>query len=458
MVFQDMYGEVFLINDGVQNDIARVEIPGNDVLVLVNVDREVCVSYWHLFEGNFQVLLISSPKTRQDQKWLTQSVGSGNAVFLMKPWSQKFSLSWCSFISSSINLPSPTFYRLFISPIDITLKRLRDVTCICGYNPWECCIAAGSPQALEDTSLKIVNAIKATTDLPDAMHKVATNQPIHPAFEIWPLAPCLITDIEYPVSCNFRLVFLSDCHWADADAAYDFTEACMGPVIVPHLVERCSKLKFRSCSSPSLSLGALLYVLSTIHWQLLISNALLLSHTTLLELSHLTSSVMNGESFYLKPLSSVFPTFDSSPYQHEISQSGCQPFIVVQMITTAAHPISIKGLTRIKACLKPKFSELNNFQPTTATNLKSVILFMIPDPMMASFVKQNIKDVKKWALKTTQYILGLLVQEVMRLYVGIHFLFLLISTVFVHTWLLLFILMYTDNLNTGYTSTPGIAS
>jgi hypothetical protein len=83
------------------------------------------------------------------------------------------------------------------------------------------------------------------------------------------------------------------------------------------------------------------------------------------------------------------------------------------MTTAATHPISINGLTRIQASLKPKVPELNKLRPTTATKL----LFVVPDPMAASFVKQNIKDAKKvahWGPKITQYVLGLSVREVMR--------------------------------------------
>jgi hypothetical protein len=85
------------------------------------------------------------------------------------------------------------------------------------------------------------------------------------------------------------------------------------------------------------------------------------------------------------------------------------------MTTAATHPISIKGLARIQASLKPEVPELNKLRPTTATKL--IIPFVVPDPIAASFVKQNIKNAKKvahWGPKTTQYVLGLPVREVMR--------------------------------------------
>jgi hypothetical protein len=87
-----MHGEVFLISDKVRDDIASAQIPGEDVLALVDADGEICVPHRYLFETNLRVLLISSPKSRPDRKWLTQSVGDTNAVFLVKPWSREIFL------------------------------------------------------------------------------------------------------------------------------------------------------------------------------------------------------------------------------------------------------------------------------------------------------------------------------------------------------------------------------
>lgn len=89
VVFQDMHGRVFLINDEVQDDITRAEIPGKDILALVDADGKICVPHQYLFETNLRVLLISSPRTRQDRKWLTQPVLDSDAVFLVKPWSRE---------------------------------------------------------------------------------------------------------------------------------------------------------------------------------------------------------------------------------------------------------------------------------------------------------------------------------------------------------------------------------
>jgi hypothetical protein len=89
IVFQDMHGAVFLINDEVRDNIANTQIPGADVLALVDADGGVCVPHRSLFETNLRVLLISSPRSKPDRRWLTQSTGEDdNAVFLVKPWSR----------------------------------------------------------------------------------------------------------------------------------------------------------------------------------------------------------------------------------------------------------------------------------------------------------------------------------------------------------------------------------
>lgn len=103
IVFQNMHGKVFLINDEVRDDIAKAQIPGKDVLALVDADGEVCVPHRYLFETNLRVLLMSPPRSRPDRKWLTQSVGDTNALFLMKPWSREIFLV-AMFVYVTLNL------------------------------------------------------------------------------------------------------------------------------------------------------------------------------------------------------------------------------------------------------------------------------------------------------------------------------------------------------------------
>ena len=132
--------------------------------------------------------------------------------------------------------------------------------------------------------------------------------------------------------------------------------------------------------------------------------------------SQLASSITDCTSCYLRPLSPIFPTFDSFLYQCTMSQPGYQPLIGLQITTGRDHPISIKSLTEIQLCLKLKIPDLKALRPTVAA--KWIILFVVPESMMASFGLQSItaKKYGHWEQKTAQFVLGLPEEEVMKSY------------------------------------------
>ena len=87
-MFQDVEGAVFSINDTVRHLKPNMSVPGDDVLTLIDADGESRKPARGLFNtGNIRVLLTSSPRGREDRKWLTQRVGDTHAVYVMKPWS-----------------------------------------------------------------------------------------------------------------------------------------------------------------------------------------------------------------------------------------------------------------------------------------------------------------------------------------------------------------------------------
>ena len=89
IVFQDKGGTVSLINDVVLHKMDRVVVPGDDILVLIDADGESCIPKQFLLDtANLRVLLISSPRSRDDRKWLIQDVREAQAVFVAKPWSR----------------------------------------------------------------------------------------------------------------------------------------------------------------------------------------------------------------------------------------------------------------------------------------------------------------------------------------------------------------------------------
>jgi uncharacterized protein YfaP (DUF2135 family) len=82
-----MKGDVFIINDTVRRQqTGRPVVPGDDVPTLVNADGAFCQPNPYLFDSsNLRILLTSSPRSRKDRKWLTQT----GAVYVMELWSRE---------------------------------------------------------------------------------------------------------------------------------------------------------------------------------------------------------------------------------------------------------------------------------------------------------------------------------------------------------------------------------
>jgi len=90
IVFQDVHGTVFTVG----NTVRRLGTPGvsvdaDDVLALVDADNAVSQPNKHLFDnGEYRILLTSSPKKKDDRRWLKQLVGP-HSMFIMEPWSRE---------------------------------------------------------------------------------------------------------------------------------------------------------------------------------------------------------------------------------------------------------------------------------------------------------------------------------------------------------------------------------
>ncbi|KAF8237890.1 hypothetical protein L208DRAFT_1388533, partial [Tricholoma matsutake] len=92
IMFQDMQGEVFVIDDTMHlpkyTPAALEDI--DDVLTLVNADGASCQPNRYLFRDyKYRILLTSSLRGSDDRRWLTQIVQDLDAVFVMEPWSQE---------------------------------------------------------------------------------------------------------------------------------------------------------------------------------------------------------------------------------------------------------------------------------------------------------------------------------------------------------------------------------
>jgi hypothetical protein len=122
----------------------------------------------------------------------------------------------------------------------------------------------------------------------------------------------------------------------------------------------------------------------------------------------LASSIADKKSCYLKPIAANFGSIDSVLYEHGVLRDGFQPLIPFQMTDAATHPLNTKGLEIIQKSLTLQVPGLKALRPSTSQ--KWIIVFVVPAPMGASFVKQKFKGPdgpSHWESKTAQYVLEL---------------------------------------------------
>ena len=163
-VFRDMDSKVFIIDDTGVNTPDDVREVSDEVLTLVDADADSCKPVAYLRNNsNHRILLTSSPRSRRDRSWLKQ-FAFANSVFTMKPWSrEELVVATCVYFTRLV--PLLTIHRLFIQMTDITLKRLQQISLICGNIPRPCFEAATSSDGLRRAEYVIKNAIKNTKDL-----------------------------------------------------------------------------------------------------------------------------------------------------------------------------------------------------------------------------------------------------------------------------------------------------
>ncbi|KIL61625.1 hypothetical protein M378DRAFT_166758 [Amanita muscaria Koide BX008] len=373
IMFQDTEGTVFIIDDDAVREIKGIpKIPGNDVLTLVDAEGACCQPDPSLLKAsNLRILLTS----------------------------------------------------LFFASIDITLERFRKTTHVCGLIPRTCFDAAASSKKLRAAKKEITVAIKETEELSKVIANVHTRATIHRAFQIRPSSPedrdwnsCLIEAVS---DWAFKKM-MDALDQRSADAAYNLYCAIQWS---PHSSGLRGKMFetqvhpfFRNITKPRTFIIHSLDDPSTTFDITFSSDTKYLTFGPIHRFSgQLASSVEKNKSCYLKPLSPVFPTFDSFLYRYGIPQSGCSPLIGLQVTTAAKHAISIKGLEKVQKSLNPQNTHLDPLRPSKGN--KWIVLFVVPDTRGASFRKQKIKGAEKvghWNEKTSQYVLTLSEEEVFR--------------------------------------------
>ena len=315
-------------------------------------------------------------------------------------------------------------YRLFLQSTDITLKRLQKVSYICGNIPRPCFQAAESLDELCQAERLIRNAIQEIKDLFfSILHTQDSDksQTIHRIFQVRPASAkdrfweCHLVE---PVSAWAFSEMLNELRKQSMAEAYRFyctikgspeSARLRGPIFEIYLhryLETSRTFTIKSLDNASAT--------PEIHFT---------SGTNHLDFEdsrfsdHLASSVQSNTSWYLRPQSPVFPSFDSFLYLPGISHPGFSPLIALQVTTAADHDINIKGLEKIQRALKPRDPDLKCLRP--ANDRKMIILFVVPDTLGKTFGAQKITGkakVEHWYAKTAQYVVTLSEEELFKFY------------------------------------------
>jgi hypothetical protein len=416
-VFQDMDGKVFIIDDaGVNTPEDARAVSGGEVLTLVDADVDSFGPAAYLLNNsNHRILLTSSPRSREDRRWLKQ-FAIANAVFTMEPWSrEELVVATCVYFTRLV--PLLTIHRLFLQMTDITLKRLQQASLICGNIPRTCFEAAMSLTDICEAEDVIKNAIEDTKDLFKVTSNIQNGDDrhiTHRAFQVHPKSSdnrFWHNSVAKPVSAWAFFQMLNVLHRRNRGDAYRLyckikaypESSQLRGNMFEHYLHPYLKCP-RTFTIKSLDDGA-----ATLRVDFIVNADNHLSFTYLSE--ELVLSVKSNKSHYLRPGSPVFPSFDSFLYQPENSHLGFSPLIALQVTTAAKHEIKLKGLMDIGSALQNPY--LENLRPER--NRKMIILFVVPDDLEPSFRTQKIHGAKKevgpWYNKTAQYVLGLPVQD-----------------------------------------------
>jgi hypothetical protein len=87
IVFQDKEGVVYIIDEDVKRQKDEVMVPGDDILTLVDADGAFCQPDGNILGAvNLRILLTSSPRVRNDRRWLTQDIDDDEASYIVGPW------------------------------------------------------------------------------------------------------------------------------------------------------------------------------------------------------------------------------------------------------------------------------------------------------------------------------------------------------------------------------------
>ncbi|KAF8349128.1 hypothetical protein F5887DRAFT_1156874 [Amanita rubescens] len=414
IVFQDIYGEVFIIDgNGVRapEDAPAVSGDADNVLTLIDADAKCYEpSRYLLNNSRHRILLTSSPRSRKDRNWLKQFAHHHNAVFVMEPWSRK------EFVVASFVVPAKDRHH--------SQTTSGSYPIFAGTYLVHVSVAAVSPNKVDQGKSLIRSAIQEIQDLFDVvLHTQDSDksQTIHRAFQVRPKSSenrFWESRIVEPVSAWALSEMLIELRKKSMGDAYKFYCTIKGSpesarlrghifeIYLHRYLEISRTLTIESLDNSSAT-PEIRFTSGTNH----------LDFEDNRFSDHLASSVQSNTSWYLRPQSPVFPSFDSFLYLPEISHPGFSPLIALQVTTAADHDINIKGLEKVQRALKPRDPNLRGLRP--AKDNKMIILFVVPPALGTTFGAQKITGKAKvdhWYDKTAQYVVTVSEEELFTFY------------------------------------------
>ena len=354
-MFQNKAGNVFLIRDTVERRNGNLVLEEIDVIALVDADGNNCAPSDNITDAaNLKIVLASSPRSRQDRRWLTQDTQSRGETWVMAPWTTKD-----LFLSAYVPFTLATSFRshlnrFFIYGSDILLHRLQEAVHVCGTTPRRCLLAAESAHQLSDAKADIKVAVNKVQDIIQSLESTSTP---HRLFQISPgPSRSLEHSIVEPVS-EWALDQLIKMEARDQRGTYTLYRQIRGRTAAAEFRGRLWENRvhkyLRSLSAPTqFHIHSLADCTAN---PLTIEFSSDVTHTFFARFQEfggiLTTSVQNLQSCFLRPLGKTFATFDSFLYQPGFNSSEYQPLICFKITEAQKHDIKLSGLQGAqKAC------------------------------------------------------------------------------------------------------------
>ncbi|KAN0103607.1 hypothetical protein V8E52_011816, partial [Russula decolorans] len=364
------------------------------IVAFVDFDAGDYRPNWTLIRHSVQLVVASSPEGA-NHKW-TKQLGHITRLAI-KLWSSEELLRT----------------GIFLHPCDLSFKLLRESTSYFGYNPRECFEASSSAANLR---AKMSEAATLISDAPgcgitellgDARAYGSNRQSnvSHKIFQIFPtptdtnrwLSKCQIEAVS-----RWALDLLLRQHKADTTAKFYYRFSTMSGTgsLRGHMFERQVLNYLRDIRTDCTFLIRGLTNSNQMPWIYRGLECITFEESTIFH--QISVAVEDRKPLHLIPLARSFAAVDSILFD---PNEDC--LTLIQTTINRECPISVKGLQRIQACLKPDTS-LEGLRSNGAKPWR--VIFIVPSAMAPAFTRQKLKgDTSRgeWAGKVHQYVLGL---------------------------------------------------